>query len=125
MIPITGCSSGFGLQTAKCFLDRHWTVVATMRTPRQDVLPHSERLRLLALDVTDPENIRQAVEAAGPDALVNNAGLRRGVALRGRADGNGTRGFRDQYLRYDGCDKAALLRFRQRRPVPSCTSRRA
>jgi NADP-dependent 3-hydroxy acid dehydrogenase YdfG len=62
-------------------------------TPRQDVLPHSERLRLLALDVTDPENFRQAAEAAGPDTLVNNAGLRRGVALRGRLDGNGTRGF--------------------------------
>jgi NAD(P)-dependent dehydrogenase (short-subunit alcohol dehydrogenase family) len=46
-------------------------------TPRQDVLPHSERLRLLALDVTDPENFRQAAEAAGPDTLVNNAGLRR------------------------------------------------
>jgi len=43
------------------------------------VLPPSERLRVLALDVTDPESIRQAVEAAGPIAvLVNNAGF--GVA---------------------------------------------
>ncbi len=50
-----------------------------MRTPRADVLPPSERLRVLALDVTDPESIRQAVEAAGPmDVLVNNAGF--GVA---------------------------------------------
>ena len=39
----------------------------------------SERLRVLALDVTDPASIRQAVEAAGPIAvLVNNAGF--GVA---------------------------------------------
>jgi NAD(P)-dependent dehydrogenase (short-subunit alcohol dehydrogenase family) len=75
-ILITGCSSGFGLETAKYFLDREWKVVATMRTPRQDVLPRSEHLRVLALDVTDPESIRHAVEAAGPiDALVNNAGF--------------------------------------------------
>jgi NAD(P)-dependent dehydrogenase (short-subunit alcohol dehydrogenase family) len=75
-ILITGCSSGFGLETAKYFLDREWKVVATMRTPREDVLPRSEHLRVLALDVTDPESIRHAVEAAGPiDALVNNAGF--------------------------------------------------
>lgn len=73
---ITGCSSGFGLETAKYFLDRDWAVVATMRTPREDVLPASKHVRVLALDVTDPERVRQSVEAAGPiDALVNNAGV--------------------------------------------------
>lgn len=73
---ITGCSSGFGLEIARYFLARDWQVVATMRTPRADVLPPSERLRVLALDVTDPESIRKAVEAAGPlDVLVNNAGF--------------------------------------------------
>ena len=73
---ITGCSSGFGLETARYFLDRGWSVVATMRQPRQDVLPPLERLRLLALDVTDPASIEQAVAAAGPiDVLVNNAGI--------------------------------------------------
>src|ERR1700745_678517 len=73
---ITGCSSGFGLETARYFLARDWHVVATMRTPRYDVLSPSDRLRVLALDVTDPENIRKAMEAAGTiDALVNNAGF--------------------------------------------------
>ncbi|MFL9866619.1 SDR family oxidoreductase [Paraburkholderia fungorum] len=73
---ITGCSSGFGLETARLFLARDWQVVATMRTPRADVLPPSDHLRVLALDVTDPESIRQVVEAAGPiDVLVNNAGF--------------------------------------------------
>ena len=73
---ITGCSSGFGLEIARCFLARDWRVIATMRTPRNDALPPSERLRVLALDVTDPESIRKAVEAAGTiDALVNNAGV--------------------------------------------------
>lgn len=73
---ITGCSSGFGLEIARYFLAHDWRVVATMRTPRNDVLPPSDRLHILALDVTDPESIRKAVAAAGPlDALVNNAGF--------------------------------------------------
>jgi len=38
---ITGCSSGFGLETARHFLDRGWSVIATMRTPRDDILPAS------------------------------------------------------------------------------------
>jgi len=73
---ITGCSSGFGLEIARHFLARDWQVVATMRTPRSDVLAPSERLRVIALDVTDPRGIQHAVEAAGRiDVLVNNAGF--------------------------------------------------
>jgi len=73
---ITGCSSGYGLETARFFLDRGWQVIATMRTPREDVLPRRERLRVLALDVTKPESIAAAVAEAGPiDVLVNNAGI--------------------------------------------------
>ncbi|WP_175968969.1 SDR family oxidoreductase [Burkholderia sp. BCC0322] len=73
---ITGCSSGFGLEIARHFLARDWQVVATMRTPREDVLPPSERLRVLALDVTNADSIRAAIDAAGPiDVLVNNAGF--------------------------------------------------
>ncbi|KFL54078.1 MULTISPECIES: SDR family oxidoreductase [Burkholderia] len=73
---ITGCSSGFGLEIARHFLARDWQVVATMRTPREDVLPPAERLRVLALDVTNADSIRAAIDAAGPiDVLVNNAGF--------------------------------------------------
>ncbi len=73
---ITGCSSGYGLETARHFHAQGWNVIATMRTPRADVLPRSERLRLLPLDVTKPESIATALEAAGPiDVLVNNAGV--------------------------------------------------
>ena len=38
---ITGCSSGYGLETARHFHAHGWNVVATMRTPREDVLPAS------------------------------------------------------------------------------------
>lgn len=73
---ITGCSSGYGLEIARHFHTQGWNVVATMRTPREDVLPRSDRLRIVALDVTKPASIAAALEAAGPiDVLVNNAGI--------------------------------------------------
>jgi NAD(P)-dependent dehydrogenase (short-subunit alcohol dehydrogenase family) len=73
---ITGCSSGYGLETARHFHAQGWRVIATMRTPREDLLPRSDRLRVVGLDVTDPERIAAALEASGPiDVLVNNAGI--------------------------------------------------
>ena len=73
---ITGCSSGYGREIARHFLSRGWNVVATMRTPRPDVLPRAERLRVLPLDVTKAESIAAALAACGPiDVLVNNAGI--------------------------------------------------
>ncbi len=75
-ILITGCSSGFGLETAKYFLQRGWRVIATMRTPNEDIISPAPNLQLLKLDVTDQGSIRQAMEAAGEiDVLVNNAGI--------------------------------------------------
>ena len=58
---ITGCSSGYGLETARHFHTQGWSVIATMRTPREDILPRSERLRVLALDITKPESIATAI----------------------------------------------------------------
>ncbi|MEU3980475.1 SDR family oxidoreductase [Streptomyces sp. NPDC026672] len=73
---ITGTSSGYGRETALHFHAQGWNVIATMRTPRPELLPESDRLRIVRLDVTDPESITAAFEAAGPvDALVNNAGV--------------------------------------------------
>lgn len=73
---ITGCTSGFGLAIARQFVAAGWDVVATMRTPRSDLIPANDRLKILALDVTSVDSITKAVEAAGPiDALVNNAGV--------------------------------------------------
>jgi NAD(P)-dependent dehydrogenase (short-subunit alcohol dehydrogenase family) len=75
-ILITGCSSGYGLETARHFYAKGWNVVASMRTPRLDLFDTSDRLRVLALDVTDADSIALAIELAGPiDVLVNNAGI--------------------------------------------------
>ncbi|OYW51562.1 MAG: short-chain dehydrogenase/reductase, partial [Rhizobiales bacterium 12-68-15] len=73
-ILITGTSSGYGLETARHFLEKGWNVIATMRRPDQRLLPSSPNLRILSLDVTREESIAAAVADAGPvDALVNNA----------------------------------------------------
>lgn len=73
---ITGCSSGYGLETARHFHANGWNVIATMRTPREGLLPQSDRTRVLPLDVTKPDSIAAAIEASGPiDVLVNNAGI--------------------------------------------------
>jgi NAD(P)-dependent dehydrogenase (short-subunit alcohol dehydrogenase family) len=75
-ILITGCSSGFGLETAKYFLEHGWRVIATMRTPDKDIIPAAPNLHLLKLDVTDQASIAHAISAAGEiDVLVNNAGV--------------------------------------------------
>jgi NAD(P)-dependent dehydrogenase (short-subunit alcohol dehydrogenase family) len=113
---ITGCSSGFGLETARYFLDRDWKVIATMRNPREDVLPRSEHLRVLALDVTDPESIRQAVVAAGPiDVLVNNAGIGLLNALEGTSMDAAREVFEANTLGTIAMTQAVLPQFRQRR----------
>lgn len=75
-ILITGASSGYGLETARHFLANGWQVVATMRKPNPNILPQSENLRILPLDVTNLDSIASAIKTAGPiDALVNNAGV--------------------------------------------------
>lgn len=73
---ITGCSSGFGLATAKLFLQKGWDVIATMRTPDPTLLPDSSKLMILPLDITSAESIDNVVKKAGAiDVLVNNAGF--------------------------------------------------
>ncbi len=75
---ITGISRGLGRELARTLLAAGATVVGTTRTGTAD-LAH-ERLRLLPLDVTDPEATPAAVARAveltgGLDVVVNNAGF--------------------------------------------------
>jgi NAD(P)-dependent dehydrogenase (short-subunit alcohol dehydrogenase family) len=113
---ITGCSSGFGLETARYFLDRDWKVVATMRTPRENSMPRSKRLRVLALDVTHPDSIREAVQAAGPiDALVNNAGIGMLAALEGTSMQVARELFETNTFGTIAMTQAVLPQFRERK----------
>jgi NAD(P)-dependent dehydrogenase (short-subunit alcohol dehydrogenase family) len=81
IVLITGCSSGFGKATAQLFLDKGWNVIATMRRPGDNSIEGpADRLRVVALDVTDAESIKAAIGEAsglfgGVDVLVNNAGI--------------------------------------------------
>ncbi len=79
---ITGCSTGFGRELAKLVIARGWRAVVTARD-RAKVADLAEgatdRVLALALDVTDPSQIAQAVSETSKqfgriDVLVNNAG---------------------------------------------------
>lgn len=113
---ITGCSSGFGLEIARYFLEQDWNVVATMRTPREDILPKSDRLRVIALDVTDPHSIGAAVASAGPiDVLVNNAGIGFLNAVEATPMATAREIFETNTLGTIAMTQAVLPQFRERR----------
>ncbi|MGN4068882.1 SDR family oxidoreductase [Burkholderia gladioli] len=113
---VTGCSSGFGLDIARHFLAQGWRVVATMRTPREDLLPASERLRVLPLDVTDADSIARCLAAAGPiDALVNNAGVGLLAPLEGTNPASVREVFETNVLGTIAMTQAVLPQFRERR----------
>ncbi|MYL51454.1 SDR family NAD(P)-dependent oxidoreductase [Halobacillus litoralis] len=80
---ITGCSTGFGREIAKRVIAEGYKVVATARNPAQIedlVTDNQEDVLVHRLDVTDPDQVREAVNQAvekfgGIDVLVNNAGI--------------------------------------------------
>ena len=79
---VTGSASGLGRSIAEAVLASGDSLVATAREPKRlgDLLEkYGERVRTLALDVTNEEGckkgVEQAVEAFGSlDVVVNNAG---------------------------------------------------
>lgn len=112
---ITGCSSGFGLATAHYFLKQGWNVIATMRHPDERILTGSEHLRVLALDVTDPNSIQQVMDAAGPiDVLVNNAGIGLLGAVEGTPMDVARELFETNTLGTIAMTQAVLPQFRER-----------
>ncbi|MDQ6914899.1 MAG: oxidoreductase [Actinomycetota bacterium] len=83
---ITGCSSGIGWATAERMARRGWTVYATARRPESIARLAERGCRTLALDVTDEESMRAAVQAVEDQegavgALVNNAGYSQSGAV--------------------------------------------
>jgi len=83
---ITGCSSGIGRATAQRLASARWTVYATARRPESIADLAAAGCRTLALDVTDEDSMRAAVEAVEREhgavgVLVNNAGYSQGGAI--------------------------------------------
>lgn len=82
---ITGCSSGFGLESAVALAKQGFLVYATMRdlAKKEDLeaacRDNNVSVQILQLDVTNDASIEKAVEyieaaAASLDVLINNAG---------------------------------------------------
>jgi len=83
---ITGCSSGIGRATAERLAGRGFTVYATARKVASIADLEARGCRVLALDVTDEDSMRGAVETVIAEhgavhALVNNAGYSQSGAI--------------------------------------------
>ena len=91
---ITGANRGIGLEFAKQYLADGWRVYATCRDPnsaselRQLADKSGDKLRILALNVTDPASVKAAaaeLDGQAIDLLLNNAGV---GGVRGQTIGN-------------------------------------
>ena len=116
---ITGSSSGLGHATAKLFASRGWPVIATMRDPdRETELGNIQNVRLLRLDITDPQQIHDAVESArsgeGVDVVFNNAGYGMAGPLEGLTDEQMVRMVDTNLLGTIRTTKAFIPYFRER-----------
>ncbi|MGW4337356.1 oxidoreductase [Rhodococcus koreensis] len=91
---ITGSSRGFGRELATAVLRGGDNVIATARRSEQltDLIDtYGDRVRTVALDVTDAAAAREAVATAveefgGLDVVVNNAGYANSVPIEEMAD---------------------------------------
>jgi NAD(P)-dependent dehydrogenase (short-subunit alcohol dehydrogenase family) len=80
---ITGANSGIGLEFAKLYAARGWTVIATHRRaspPKSlsDLAARYHKVRIEKLDVTDIDQVNQLAKKLANvpiDVLVNNAGV--------------------------------------------------
>ena len=87
-----------------------------MRTPRDDILPPSDRLWILQLDVTDADSIAHALDAAGRfDVLVNNAGIGQVGPLEGVPMDKIREVFETNMLGTIAMTRVVLPQFRERR----------
>ncbi len=78
-ILVTGSSTGIGKSIVDYFVAKGWNVAATMRTPEKSTFTPHENLRIYALDVTEIQSIRKAIDLViqdfgDIDVIVNNAG---------------------------------------------------
>ncbi|MBE9017543.1 short-chain dehydrogenase/reductase [Chroococcidiopsis sp. CCALA 051] len=120
---ITGSSSGFGRAIAQAVLDRGEKVVVTARNPQhvEDIqTKYPDRALAVQLDVTQPEQVKAAVEKAiakfgGIDVLVNNAGYGTMGALEELSDEATRRQFETNVFGALNMMRAVLPSMRQHR----------
>jgi NAD(P)-dependent dehydrogenase (short-subunit alcohol dehydrogenase family) len=83
---ITGCSSGIGRATALALVGSGWRVYATARRPETIAELAEAGCATLALDVTDEDSMKAAVDAVeqaegAVGVLINNAGYSQSGAI--------------------------------------------
>lgn len=88
---ITGANRGLGFEFARQYLADGWQVYAACRDPASASELRrlaEDKLRILAMDLTDPASIRAAateLDGQAIDLLLNNAGI---IGPRGQTIGN-------------------------------------
>jgi NAD(P)-dependent dehydrogenase (short-subunit alcohol dehydrogenase family) len=117
---ITGASSGLGKTTATLFQSRGWKVIATMRNPEKETeLNQLENVTLLALDVTNPQQINEVVAQVTQDhevdVVFNNAGYGLMGALEAISDERLVRQIDTNLLGVIRVTKAFIPYFRARK----------
>jgi NAD(P)-dependent dehydrogenase (short-subunit alcohol dehydrogenase family) len=120
---ITGCSTGLGRALAAAVLERGDNAIVTARdasTVEDLVAAHPLNAHAVRLDVTDPTQIRAAVEAGtekfgGIDVLVNNAGYGYRAAVEEGDDADVRALFDTHFFGSVAMIKAVLPQMRTRR----------
>jgi NAD(P)-dependent dehydrogenase (short-subunit alcohol dehydrogenase family) len=120
---ITGSSRGLGRALARAVLERGDRLVATARRPEQLadlVAEYGDRIRAVALDVTDAaaarDVVRLAVEEFGSlDVLVNNAGYANSTPIEETSDEDFRAQFETNLFGLVNVTKAALPVLRAQR----------
>ncbi|WP_372346823.1 oxidoreductase [Streptomyces sp. KL116D] len=120
---ITGASRGFGRALAEAVLEGGDRLVATARRPEQlaDLVScHGDRVRTVALDVTDPAAAQRAVQVAvdafgGLDVVVNNAGYANSAPIEEMAEDDFRAQFEANFFGVVNVTRAALPVLRAQR----------
>jgi NAD(P)-dependent dehydrogenase (short-subunit alcohol dehydrogenase family) len=120
---ITGSSRGLGRELAKAVLESGDRVVATARTPQQLddlVQKYGDNVRAVALDVTDAEAARRAVQTAIDefgrlDVVANNAGYANSAPIEEIEEADFRAQIETNLFGVVNVTKAALPLFRRQR----------
>ncbi len=116
---MTGTSTGLGKAAAELFADKGWKVIATMRNPANSTLGDHPNIELMALDVTDSEQViqvaREATSKYNIDVVFNNAGYGLAGPFEGASEEQIFRNINTNLIGVMRVTKAFLPHFRAKR----------